>query len=174
MSDQSDQEGGHIIFRNPDIKDGKKLWGITKRSGELDLNSPYHYLIMCSHFAHTSIVAEKKREIVGFVTAYIPPPSPETVFVWQVAVDKKFRGEGVAGGMLAAVINNALKLNVRYLDATITPSNLASINLFTSTAKRLNAPFEFETVCFSETDLGGGHEPEKLFRMGPINNRVDF
>jgi L-2,4-diaminobutyric acid acetyltransferase len=174
LSDQSDQEDEHIIFRNPDIKDGKKLWEITKRSEKLDLNSPYYYLIMCTHFAQTSIVAEKKEEIVGFVTAYIPPPSPETIFVWQVAVDNKFRGKGIAGRMLLAVINNAIKLNVKYLDATITPSNLASINLFTSTAKKVGAPFEFEKVYFSEMDLGGGHEPEKLFRIGPINNWVDF
>ena len=160
-----------IRFRHPTAADdGKQLWEITKASGSLDLNSVYHYLIMCRHFGGTSLVAERQGRVVGFVTAYIPPASAETIFVWQVAVDASQRGQGVGVQLLTHVVENARKMGVKYLDATITPSNRASIGLFTAAARALNAPFAFEEEFFSATDFGETtHEAEVLFHIGPIS-----
>ena len=59
MSTQNSRNINGIVFRPPRTEDGKTLWEITKTSGTLDLNSVYHYLIMCRHFSKTCIVAEK-------------------------------------------------------------------------------------------------------------------
>jgi len=169
LSVQSGQGKDEIIFRHPDTEDGKELWEITKRSETLDLNSPYHYLIMSRHFGSTSVVAEINGTVVGFVTAYIPPETPNTLFVWQIAVDKKAQGKGLAKKMLVFALENASQQPLEFLEATITPSNIASINLFTAAAKAFDAPFEFSKMVFSEEDFGAGsHEPETLFRIGPI------
>jgi len=158
-----------IVFRHPDAADGKDLWEITKASGSLDLNSVYHYLIMCRHFGETSLVAERQGQVVGFVTAYIPPASLETIFVWQVAVDANERGQGLGVQLLTHVFENAHKMGAKYLDATITPSNRASIGLFTAAARSLDAPFVFEEEFFSAADFGKNvHEAEVLFHIGPI------
>lgn len=159
-----------FLFRHPTKQDGKHLWEIAKSSGSLDLNSVYHYLIMCRHFGKTSLVSEKQGQVIGFVTAYIPPDSPDTVFVWQVAVDEKERGQGLGVHLLTNVFKNARKWGVKNLDATITPSNRASIGLFTAVARRLNAPFEFKEEFFSTADFGkNAHEAEMLFHIGPIS-----
>lgn len=163
----SEPESG-LIIRQATVKDGKRLWEIARDSGSLDLNSKYYYLLMCRHFGDTSVVAEKDGTVVGFVTSYRPPESPETIFVWQVAVDARARGLGVASKMLMTMIDNN-RDDVRYLSATVTPSNAASIGLFTAVAKRLEAPWEFSEVYFHEEDFPeGGHEQEKLFRIGPF------
>lgn len=169
MSVQSGQNRDELLLRHPGTEDGNQLWEITKRSGTLDLNSPYHYLLMCRHFTASSVVAEVNGRIAGFVTAYIPPENSDTLFVWQVAVDKKFRGQGLARKMLAFAFQHAPQRPLSYLEATITPSNSASINLFTATAQDLDAPFAFNETFFSQKDFGSAaHECEKLFRIGPI------
>ena len=169
LSTENRREINDIIFRNPTTGDGKDLWEITKASGTLDVNSTYHYLIMCRHFKETCIVAEKQGHTVGFVTAYIPPDSPDTVFVWQVAVDEKERGQGLGVLLLTNLFDNVTEFDVKNLDATITPSNQASIRLFSAAARRLNAPFEFEQEFFSAADFGqNAHETEILFHIGPV------
>jgi len=171
LSTENRREINGIVFRNPTTGDGKYLYEITKASKTLDVNSTYHYLIMCRHFKKTCIVAEKQGRIVGFVTAYIPPDSPDTVFVWQVAVDEKERGQGLGVLLLTNVFKNGTALGVKNLDATITPSNQASIRLFTAAAKKLRAPFEFEQEFFSAADFGqNAHEAEMLFHIGPVSD----
>lgn len=157
-----------FIFRAPGVSDGKKLFEIAKRSGTLDINSLYHYLIMSSHFSDTGLIAERGPEIAGFVTGYSPPRQPDTLFVWQVAVEKKFQGSGLGKRLLKETFFNNNR-NYRYLEASITPSNTASLNLFTSVASDFGSPYTFETPFFTETDFGDyGHEAEILFRTGPI------
>jgi L-2,4-diaminobutyric acid acetyltransferase len=168
LSTENSRKKTGIVFRNPSIRDGKYFWKIAKASKTLDVNSAYHYLIMCRHFGKTCIVAEKQGRVVGFVTAYIPPDSPDSIFVWQVAVDKKERGQGLGVQMLINAFKNAKAYNIKNLDASITPSNQTSIKLFKAVARELNAPFEFEKEFFSASDFGQyNHEPEMLFHISP-------
>jgi L-2,4-diaminobutyric acid acetyltransferase len=169
LSNENSRKRNEIVFRYPKIQDGKYFWEIAKASKTLDVNSAYHYLIMCRHFGRTCIAAEKQGRIIGFVTAYIPTDSPDTIFIWQVAVNEKERGQGLGAHMLLNVFKNVKTLSVKNLDATITPSNQASIKLFTAVARKLKAPFEFEKEFFSEANFGqNAHEPEILFHIGPI------
>ncbi len=170
MSDKNNRPGAGIVFRKPETRDGKHVYAIAKAAKTLDVNSVYHYLLLCRYFAGTSMVAEKQGRVIGFCTAFTPPEAPDTVFVWQVAVDQQERGQGIGVRILVEIIRN-LKASegITYLDATITPSNTASIKLFTAAAKKLNAPFTFDTVFFSAADFGeNAHESEKLFHIGPI------
>lgn len=166
MNTQKNQRPKSISFRTPKTNDGKYLWKIAKASKTLDLNSAYHYLIMCRHFGKTCIIAEQEGEVVGFVTAYIPPDLPDTIFVWQVAVDEKHRGKGLGVQMLVSLYKNLKLLNIKHLEATINPSNQASIKLFTAVARELKAFFKFEKEFFSATHFGENvHEPEILFHI---------
>lgn len=169
MPDKNNRRGAGIVFRRPETHDGKHVYEIARASGTLDVNSAYHYLLLCRYFADTSMIAEKQGRVIGFCTAFTPPEAPDTVFVWQVAVDHQERGQGIGVRILIEIINNLKALNIKYLDATITPSNIASIKLFTSAAQHLNASFTFEKDFFTAADFGGNvHEPEKLFHIGPI------
>ena len=160
--------GKHLI-ESPTKADGAALWRIARDSQKLDLNSPYAYLLWCKDFAETSVVARVDGEPVGFVIAYRRPSAPDVALVWQVAVDASQRGKGLAGQLLDSLYTRLVGEGVRYLETTITPDNQASIRLFESFAKRWDADLEhrrlFEVADFPQ---GEAHEPEDLYRIGPL------
>ncbi|WP_197318854.1 diaminobutyrate acetyltransferase [Saccharomonospora sp. NB11] len=163
------QSAGRIVIETPTKQDGAALWRIARDSQKLDLNSSYAYLLWCVDFADTSVVARVDGEIVGFVIGYRRPTDPESVLVWQVAVDASQRGRGLAGTLLDDLFGRLVDSGVRYLDTTITPDNEASIRLFSSFAKRWNATLE-RSRLFESGDFPDGHEPEDLFRIGPLSS----
>lgn len=155
------------------IDDGAELWRIARGSGELDLNSPYSYLLWCRDFADTTAVArDTSGRPVGFVTGYLRPDAPETLFVWQVAVEGSHRGSGVAGTLLDALTARvAAEHGVSRVEATVTPGNLASDRLFRSYARRHGADLTQEVLFPSAAFPAAGHESEVLYRIGPLGPR---
>lgn len=158
-----------IRFRGPAPEEGKLLHRLVDEGGTLELNTTYKYVLFADHFAGTTTVAEHDGEIVGFVSAYRPPSHPDTVFVWQIGVNPRMRGRGVARGLLEAMVRRPGCRGVRYLEATVTPSNLASRRLFQSFARHQGAPFEWSAGYPGELfGAPGEHEPENLIRIGPF------
>lgn len=161
----------------PVIGDGPGLWRIARDSGPLDLNSPYSYLLWCRDFAHTSVAAraapadgrpgDDPGPLVGFVTGYIRPEAPDTVVVWQIAVDSSQRGRGLARRMLHHLADRLAPAGVGFLEATITPGNEPSTRLFSGFARDVGAPVCRQTLFGAEL-FPPGHEPEVLFRIGPF------
>ena len=159
-----------IIFRKPELKDGDAIYRLIKSSRPLDLNSRYSYLLLCSHFGETCIVAESDSAIVGFISAYIHPGQADTLFVLQVAVSSKVRNRGIATSILKKLLERPNLNAVSYIETTVTPSNRPSISFFRSFAEMLGTAC-IESVYFPEYLFGGnGHEEEILFRIGPISN----
>lgn len=156
------------MFRPPRHADGPLLWDLARRVG-LDENSPYAYVLWSHCFASTSVVADVDGELRGFVTGFRVPDRTDTLFVWQVGVVPEARGAGLAADMLVELTARCPWL--RYLEATVTPSNAASAALFRSFGARHDAPVE-ESVLFGR-DLfpGGDHEAEVLVRIGPLAAR---
>jgi len=101
-----------LSFRAPVANDGTAMHALVERCKPLDVNSQYCYLILCEHFPSTCVVVEEGSEVVGFITAYIPPGKRDTLFIWQVAVDARLRGQGLAKKMLRTSCYHALILNV--------------------------------------------------------------
>ncbi|MEY8043212.1 diaminobutyrate acetyltransferase [Saccharopolyspora cebuensis] len=158
---------GGLEIDTPVVADGPALYRITRDSAVLDVNSSYAYLLWCRDFAHTSAVARTDGGVVGFVTGYLRPDAPDTLVVWQIAVDASQRGGGVAGKLLDALVDRVLDRGVRYLETTITPDNEPSIKLFTAFARRQGADVErselFAAELFPDAHLG-----EDLYRIGPF------
>lgn len=158
---------GQVTLEHPSGADGAALWRIARDSGKLDLNSSYAYLMWCRDFAGTSIVARTGGEVVGFVMGYRRQEAPSAVVVWQVAVDSSQRGRGLAGQLLDELFSRLTTGETRYLETTITPDNAASIALFRSFAKRWSAEMA-ESQLFAASDFPDEHEPEQLYRIGPL------
>ncbi|MDT9685054.1 diaminobutyrate acetyltransferase [Streptomyces sp. TRM76323] len=155
---------------SPTVADGPHLWRIARDSDVLDLNSPYSYLLWCRDFADTSVVArDPEGRPVAFVTGYLRPEEPGTLFVWQVAVDAAHRGLGLAAALLdtlSARVAEASRLD--RVETTITPGNTPSEHLFRSYAARHGAAVACE-VLFAPTDFPPpGHQTEVLYRIGPM------
>ncbi|WP_301107511.1 diaminobutyrate acetyltransferase [Sporosarcina sp.] len=156
------------IFRRPTVKDGKRIWQVIKDSKVLDVNSSYSYLLWVDHFSETSITVEDHGKVVGFISGFIQPKSPDTLFIWQVAVDESARGKGLASRMLHAILQGQACKNVKYLEATVTPSNVPSTKLFKGLARDLNAEYRITDGYTEDLFPGGEHEAEELFRIGPF------
>jgi L-2,4-diaminobutyric acid acetyltransferase len=152
----------------PEVSQGADIHRLIERCKPLDLNSRYAYLLLCEHFADTCVLAGTDEAVVGFVSAYKPPTSDDTIFVWQVAVDASARGQGLAGAMLRELLGRPRVRECRYLETTVSPSNTASRALFHGLARSLQAPID-ESVLFTESDFGEeAHECEMLIRIGPF------
>ncbi|MFJ8654648.1 diaminobutyrate acetyltransferase [Streptomyces rochei] len=154
----------------PRVADGAALWRIARDSKVLDLNSSYSYLLWCRDFAATSAVARDERgEPVGFVTGYVRPDRPDTLLVWQVAVDEAYRGRRLAATLLDGLAARTVaERGLTTLETTISPDNTASQRLFTSFAERHGARLEREVLFDTGLFPDGPHEPEVLYRIGPL------
>nr|WP_228389991.1 diaminobutyrate acetyltransferase [Streptomyces smaragdinus] len=163
---------GEPMLDVPEVADGAHLWRIARDSGTLDLNSSYSYLLWCRDFAATSVVARGADGLpVAFVTGYVRPDAPDTLLVWQVAVDAAHRGRGLAGRLLDTLSDRvAATHGIRRLETTVTPDNTASDRLFTSFAERRGALLSREVLFAGEQFPGpdGGHEPEVLYAIEPL------
>jgi L-2,4-diaminobutyric acid acetyltransferase len=156
---------GPVSIERPVPADGVDCWRLAAATGVLDVNSRYAYLLWFRDFAATSVVARSGGAVVGFVSGYRRPDEPSTLMVWQVAVAEAVRGQGVAGAMLDALQDRVL--GVDHLEATVTPGNTGSIALFTRFAERRGAQVA-RSELFGADVLGADHEPELLFRIGPL------
>ena len=161
-----------ITIRHPKASDGAAVWALAREAG-VDDNSVYCYLLLCNQFAESTAVAVVGERIVGFSVGFRVPDEPETLFVWQVGVAADFKGRGLARQMILWLCRRP-ENPVRMIDATVTPSNVASQALFRSIARELDAYWEYEEDMFTSTDFGAvSHEPERLFRIGPIKDQEE-
>ena len=156
-----------ILIECPSAGDGPGLWRLARESGELDLNSPYTYLLWCRDFSSTSVVARAGADTVGFITGYRRPEADETLFVWQVAVDPAYRGQRIGVRMLDGIAGVMKPLGCRYMEATVTPDNTASARMFASFARAHSAPLA-RSEGFESTLFPDNHQPEDLIRIGPL------
>ncbi|MCA0899477.1 diaminobutyrate acetyltransferase [Microbulbifer agarilyticus] len=161
--------GGEVQLRLPVSEDGTSVHQLIENCPPLDTNSLYCNLLQASHFAATSVAAERNGALVGFISGYIIPDRPDTLFIWQVAVAEGGRGMGLAGRMLREILARPACRGVSHLETTITPDNEASWALFRGFARKLGAACA-DTVMFDrERHFNGQHDSELLVRIGPFS-----
>ncbi|MBS3805219.1 MAG: diaminobutyrate acetyltransferase [Oleiphilaceae bacterium] len=167
MTDKSPDKSP-IELRVPHKDDGYRLHQLVAQCPPLDENSIYCNLLQCSHFAETGVAAEKNGDLVGFISGYIPPRQPDTIFVWQVAVHEKGRGQGLAKRMLNEIVARDACSDVTHMETTITEDNQASWALFRSFARDRGAELTHREFFEKDTHFGGEHDSEYLLRIGPL------
>ncbi|MFV2119480.1 diaminobutyrate acetyltransferase [Streptomyces sp. Act-28] len=157
------------FIESPRVEDGAAIWRMARDSEVLDLNSSYSYLLWCRDFAATSLVARgADGEPVAFVTGYLRPDRPGTLVVWQVAVDRGYRGRGLAATLLDELTARLADRGVHTVETTVTPDNTASDRLFTSFARRRGAALEREVLFDDRLFPEDTHAPEVLYRIRPV------
>lgn len=157
-----------LVFRTPTAEDGYKLHRLVAASPPLDPNSIYCNLLQCSHFADTAVAVFQGEDLVGFVSGYLLPTDPSTLFVWQVVISEKARGKGLAKRMLKHLLEREICVDVRYIETTITPDNEASWALFRSLTRDLNTELNSRVYFEKDRHFGGQHDDEHLLTIGPI------
>ena len=159
-------------LRPPTPNDGASVFRLIERCPPLDTNSMYCNLLQCTHFANTSVVAVQtvntSDELVGCISAYLIPERENTLFIWQVAVDERARGIGLAGSMLKHILGRTQCSQITHLETSITESNKASWALFESLANKLEATLTKSVMFDRDKHLAGEHDTEFLARIGPF------
>lgn len=157
-----------LSLRIPRSSDGAALHRLVENCPPLDPNSLYCNLLQCTHFADTAVAAECGSELVGFISGFIPPAKPDTLFVWQVAVDASMRGQGLGGKMLNELVE---RTGATYMETTVTPDNAASWGMFRSFARSRDADCKDCGPLFErDQHFGGQHDSEHLARLGPFKS----
>lgn len=140
----------------------RELCQLIKSVGSLDLNSSYLYLLLAHYFSKDCLVAKIDQKIIGFVTAI--KTDNNTLFIWQIGINKNFQGQGIAKKLLQELIKKQPN-NIKRIEFSISPSNQASLGLFTKYAATIDSkilPVEkFETDLFFEN----GHEEEVFYQI---------
>lgn len=157
-----------ITLRIPTKEDGAAVHRLIGRCPPLDTNSSYCNLLQCSHFAETSVAAVMDGELVGFVSGYLVPGREDTLFIWQVAVGERARGQGMAGRMLSAIVDRPICNGVRFMETTITEDNEASWSLFRRFAEKRDARLSHSVMFDQRRHFDGSHASEMLVRIGPF------
>jgi len=160
------------ILRAPLPEDGVAVNQLVERCTPLDPNSLYCNLLQCSHFSNTSIAAFLKDELVGFISGYCVPEKPNTLFIWQVAVDESARGIGLAGKMITNLLERESCKSVDYIETTITEENQASWRLFEGVARRLKVEIKRSIMFDKATHLNNEHASEVLVKIGPLSGQL--
>jgi L-2,4-diaminobutyric acid acetyltransferase len=157
-----------VVFKHPQAGLGSKVHKLVSECPPLDQNSMYCNLLQTHHFSATSIAAIHQSNLIGFISGYLIPDRPDTLFVWQVAVDSKARGIGLASRMLNELLQRPTCSKVKYLETSITSKNEASWKLFERLASSLKTSLN-KSVLFDQVHhLNGQHDTEHLVRIGPF------
>ena len=152
----------------PRPEDGAKVSDLIARCKPLDENSLYCNLLQCSHFAQTCALAEQDGQPIAFVSGYLRPDAPDTLFIWQVAVAPEARGQGLASRLILEIVARNADKGLHHVHATITDDNAASWALFEGLADRLNTRFERVPGFDEQAHFDGRHATETLISIGPL------
>ena len=156
-----------VTFRKPRTEDGVAVWRAIEQAGTLEVNTAYFYLVFCSDFCDTCLIAEDGENIAGVLIGYHPPNEPDTAFCWQIGILPAWRGQGLGKRMLAAWLELRANQQVKWVSATVADDNAASEHLFRGFAKSLGVACAV-TPHFTKDHFPAGHRPEPMFRIGPI------
>ena len=129
------------------------------------MNSSYCNFLQSSHFSKTCVLVEHKGEIAGFISGYQKPDELNVLFIWQVAVAPRFRGNGLAFKMLKNILDREGLENVNAIETTITKANDASWALFKKLDAQNGNDGEVTTFLDEVKHFKGKHDTEYLYRI---------
>jgi L-2,4-diaminobutyric acid acetyltransferase len=157
----------NIQIKNPDSDYGYQISELIKNSPPLDLNSTYLYFIQSHYFNKTCAIAVNEIDrVIGFVSGFQDPRKKDTLFIWQVAISKDARGNGLASKLIHFILQE--HPHMQFIETTITKDNTSSISLFNKISQELNTNIIEEPFLDKTKHFLNQHDSENLFRIGPF------
>ncbi|RQW64873.1 diaminobutyrate acetyltransferase [Vibrio viridaestus] len=165
---KQERKNSGTTFRKPTRSDGKQIHELISNCPPLDENSAYCNFLQSTHFQDTCLIVEQDGKALGFISAYLKPDEEKTLFIWQVAVHPKARGQGLAFRMLQQLLIRDELRNVASIETTITEDNEGSWNLFKKLDKAHGKRGQVTTFLDEIRHFKGEHDTEYLYRI-PLN-----
>ena len=129
-----------ISLRRAGAADLEGIRSFVAGSPPLDLHTPYTYWVLLHWFSDYCFVAEEEEEFAGFLTALPVPDS--SLFIWQIGVAHRFRGQGVGTRLLEAAVGKAREKGAGRICFSIEAGNAGSLGLFRRFAGSLGQNME--------------------------------
>lgn len=170
LTSQVAQEPLRLTLARPDPQDAAAIRHLIRNCHPLDLNSTYAYLLLSRYFRDTCVIARGNSRLLGYVSAFRAPADPGVLVVWQVAVHPDARGQSLGPRMISHLLKQAGPGRVTRIETTVSPSNQASIRMFESVARHLDAPIRKGPLFSTEMFGDEPHEAEDLYAIGPFSS----
>lgn len=155
-----------LSFRPPRVQDAAAIWRAAPQRGA-DRDSCYAYVLLCSHFADTGVVAEEDGRVVGFALGYRPPIRPAEAFVWQLGVTDDHDLAELGPRLLEELLARTATLDARFLCMTCSPDDTSLRELFQQFARRRSTKCTIG-ACFPASLFATAHRDEQLLSVGPL------
>ena len=124
----STAKGSVIKIRNFELPDIRRVMEIEEQSfldGDAGL-----YLELYEEWREGFLVAEKEEKVIGFVVMVLSLEGEGRVF--SLAVDSRYRGEGVGRTLLKAAFGVLRKVKIGYVRLEVRVSNTVAQRLYKS------------------------------------------
>lgn len=158
-----------VCYRKPSVRDASAVYSLVAQTAALDLNSWYYYAVFFRDFTETSMVVEVDGEFAGFVTAYLCPDKPDTLFLWQTATTLNHGVPNLGLDLIVQLIKDVQQRSqVRYIEATVDPKNKAISMQFRLLTRKFNVQASTE-IAFAASDFEELEHDEQLLRIGPLS-----
>lgn len=130
-----------ITLRPARERDAAAVTALAASCPPLDGYQLHQYSIFLRHFGDWCWVSDRDNEgethaLAGYVVAMPTTTSPDTVFLWEIAVDPALRGESLAQQLVAQVETRARERGFARVELTVDPTNAPSLRLFERLAYR--------------------------------------
>ncbi|NLE49261.1 MAG: diaminobutyrate acetyltransferase [Sandaracinaceae bacterium] len=147
-------------------EDGPTVSALVRETGILDPNSTYAYVLLGDRFGQHGLVAEEDGKLIGFVSGFLDPREPSTLFLWQIGLRAEARGRGLGKKLLNAFISLPANRRARALETTVAIDNLPSRRLFEAFSRDHGA--SIEAIGAYGSELLDGNSEEVIFRIAPL------
>jgi len=156
-----------MIYRPPRAPDAAPIWRLAPQRGGPHHDTGYAYLLLCTHFADTGVVAELDGAVVGFALAYRPPIRPHDTFVSHLGVADGHDKAELAARLLDQLVSRQACRDSQFLCMTCNLRDLPLQTWFRQFARRRSTRCAIEP-CFTSTMFPQPHPDEHLLRVGPL------
>lgn len=147
-----------ITIRKAQSSDAELLHHLARLCPPLDLHTNYTYWVAAAYFGSGSYILEDEGESVGYIMTV---SNDKTLFVWQIGILERYRGQGLSRLLIDRVLDDAAALG-KVVEVTISPQNTASRAAFAAASSARCLKMEpidtlelrdLDDPCFFETEV---------------------
>ena len=114
-------------IRNVQLSDLADLDAISEETEFLGSEYRYIHWALARYFGETSFAVEDSNRVVGFIFC-VPTARADTLFVWELAVSKRYDGKLRGRDLFERAIQFAIDRGFERVEFSIDPSNRITIN----------------------------------------------
>lgn len=106
------------------------IYDFVSKCKPLEVYPEHLYKIILRYFNDTCFILKFQDKLIGFAIGFISQVHLKRFFLWQLGIDSKFQNRGVGGHFLKRLENKIKQKDIKQIELTVDPVNIASMKLF--------------------------------------------